>query len=93
MQRGEDLPAARAAMGERMERALRLFGAMEDRVLVLGAYGCGVFRNDPEDVARRWQELLNTPDYAGRFRQVVFAVLDRSRSQSCQRAFAARFGG
>lgn len=76
-----------------MERALRLFGAMENRVLVLGAYGCGVFRNDPEDVARRWQELLNTPDYAGRFRQVVFAVLDRSRSQSCQRAFAARFGG
>lgn len=93
MQRGEDLPAARAAMGERMERALRLFGAMENRVLVLGAYGCGVFRNDPEDVARQWQELLNTPDYAGRFRQVVFAVLDRSRSQSCQRAFAARFGG
>ena len=93
MQRGEDLPAARATMEERMERALRLFGAMENRVLVLGAYGCGVFRNDPEDVARRWQELLNTPDYAGRFRQVVFAVLDRSRSQSCQRAFAARFGG
>ena len=92
MQKGEDLPAARAAMEERMARALRLFGAMGDRTLVLGAYGCGVFRNDPRQVARWWRQLLAEPAFAGRFSRVVFAVLDSSRSQSCHNAFWEELG-
>lgn len=93
MQKGEDLPAAKRAMARRMERALALFAAMGSETLVLGAYGCGVFRNDPEEIAGEWQGLLASPEYRDRFREVVFAVLDRSRSQSCRRAFEARFGG
>ena len=92
MQKGEDLTAARAAMRERMARALELFGAMGDRTLVLGAYGCGVFRNDPRQVARWWRELLAEPAFADRFPRVVFAVLDGSRSQSCRAAFWEELG-
>ncbi len=92
MQKGEDLPAARAAMRGRMARALELFGAMGDRTLVLGAYGCGVFRNDPRQVARWWRELLAEPAFADRFPRVVFAVLDGSRSQSCRAAFWEELG-
>ena len=92
MQKGEDLTAARAAMRERMARALELFGAMGDRTLVLGAYGCGVFRNDPRQVARWWRELLAEPAFADRFPRVVFAVLDGSRSQSCRAAFREELG-
>lgn len=92
MQKGEDLPAARAAMRGRMARALELFGAMGDRTLVLGAYGCGVFRNDPRQVARWWRELLAEPAFADRFPRVVFAVLDGSRSQSCHAAFWEELG-
>ncbi len=92
MQKGEDLTAARAAMRERMARALELFGAMGDRTLVLGAYGCGVFRNDPRQVARWWRELLAEPAFADRFPRVVFAVLDGSRSQSCHAAFWEELG-
>lgn len=92
MQKGEDLTAARAAMRGRMARALELFGAMGDRTLVLGAYGCGVFRNDPRQVARWWRELLAEPAFADRFPRVVFAVLDGSRSQSCRAAFWEELG-
>ena len=92
MQKGEDLPAAWAAMRGRMARALELFGAMGDRTLVLGAYGCGVFRNDPRQVARWWRELLAEPAFADRFPRVVFAVLDGSRSQSCRAAFWEELG-
>ena len=75
-----------------MERALRLFGAMENRVLVLGAYGCGVFRNDPREVALWWTQLLALPEYSGRFAGVTHAVLDRSKDRKCWRAFAAAWG-
>ncbi|MFD7557013.1 TIGR02452 family protein [Streptomyces sp. NPDC059835] len=44
--------------------------------LVLGAWGCGVFRNDPQEVARAFGELL-TGRFSGVFERVVFAVLDR----------------
>ena len=92
LQKGEDPARARVVMKERMRRALRLFGAMGAQSLVLGAYGCGVFRNDPRQVARWWRELLAEPAFADRFPRVVFAVLDGSRSQSCRAAFWEELG-
>ncbi len=78
-------------MGERMERALRLFGAMENRVLVLGAYGCGVFRNDPEDVARFWQELLEGEGWGRLFEMVTFSILERPGKSGNIAPFRRRF--
>jgi len=46
--------------------------------LVLGAWGCGVFGNDPAMVANLLGEmLLGTGPFATAFEQVAFAVLDR----------------
>lgn len=87
IQKGEDLPLARRTMKARMERALALFAAIGARELVLGAYGCGVFRNDPGEIARWWRELLDLPAFGGRFAGVTYAVLDHSKNQSCLRAF------
>jgi uncharacterized protein (TIGR02452 family) len=42
-------------------------------VLVLGAWGCGVFRNDPRDVATTFRTHLERYE----FERVVFAVWDR----------------
>jgi uncharacterized protein (TIGR02452 family) len=60
-------------------------------VLVLGAWGCGVFRNDPAMVAQTFRELLasNGP-YWKRFQKVVFAVLDTSQSQRKYQTFFDR---
>ena len=93
LQKGEDPARARVAMKERMRRALRLFGAMGAQSLVLGAYGCGVFRWPPQEVARWWKELLAEPDYEDRFAHIRFAVLDTSRSGNCWRGFWEEFGG
>lgn len=92
LQKGEDPKAAKAKMKQRMSRALELFAVMGDQTLVLGAYGCGVFRNDPRDVARWWKELLLSPQLQGRFSTVVFAVMDPSRRGYCYRAFEEVFG-
>jgi len=48
------------------------------RHLVLGAWGCGVFRNDPATVASLFAEQLRDGGtYARAFEHVAFAVLDR----------------
>lgn len=46
-------------------------------LLVLGAFGCGAFCNNPQVVARAYQEVLC--EYAGYFDEIVFAVYCSSR--------------
>jgi uncharacterized protein (TIGR02452 family) len=91
-QRGESAAAIRATLERRAEHVLRVAAHHGHTVLVLGAWGCGVFRNDPVEVAAVFAELLATPALARAFTRVVFAVYDRSEQQENRRAFAARFG-
>ena len=75
-------------------RAHQVLALAADRsvdTLVLGAWGCGVFRNDPEIVAETFGALLDGP-FAGTFGHVCFAVYDRSKSQANRTAFDRRFG-
>ena len=65
-------------LGRRAEYILALAASQGLRYLVLGAWGCGVFRNDPKLVARAFMELLARPDWQGRFSKVVFSILDPS---------------
>lgn len=58
-----------------------------DRV-VLGAWGCGVFRNDPAEVAEVFAEVLRPGgEFAGRFEHVVFAVWDTAEGSPRHAAF------
>lgn len=84
--KGEDPEKAGQVMRRRMKLALAIFAEQGAKHLVLGAYGCGVFRNDPKEVAAWWRELLG--EGMGRhFASVFHAVLDRSKGQDCIRAF------
>jgi len=81
-------------MRRRATYVLAVAQAHECEHLILGAWGCGVFKNDPEEVASVFAELL--PDdgpFANAFRTIVFAVLDRSDDQSIIGPFRMRFGG
>jgi len=57
---------------------LAVAAAHRHRRLVLGAWGCGVFGNDPAAVADAFAQWLASPLFAGAFDQVVFAILDKS---------------
>lgn len=89
--KGEDSEQANQVMKDRMRLALSIFAHQGDRNLILGAYGCGVFRNDPVKVAGWWRELLNEEGYGRLFAEIRFAVLDTSKSGACIRAFEEAF--
>jgi uncharacterized protein (TIGR02452 family) len=78
-----------ATLRRRAEQVLRVAAHHEHRALVLGAWGCGVFRNDPGMVAGVFAELLATPTFAAAFERVVFAIYDRTPSQTTLRTFTA----
>ena len=58
--------------------------------LVLGAWGAGVFKNDPVMVARIFKRLL-ADEFAGVFERVVFAVIGTVETSANHRAFAEAF--
>ena len=64
-------------MLERMDRILGLCMLHKCDTLVLGAYGCGVFGNNIDDVAYYFRVLL-TKKYKNVFQHVHFAVPDRA---------------
>ena len=55
---GENAEKAKNTMKRRMKIALSVLAGKGCKTVILGAYGCGVFRNDPVDVAMWWDELL-----------------------------------
>ncbi len=77
----------------RAARVLAVARAKNHRVLVLGAWGCGVFRNDPSIVADVFAKHLASAAFSGAFERIVFAVYDRSAAGATLAAFRARFDG
>ncbi len=84
-------PAIRATLRRRARVVLRAAALHGHRTLVLGAWGCGVFGNDPVDVADAFVDAL--VQSAGAFDRVVFAVYERDGDGPNLRAFRARLGG
>lgn len=76
-----------AVLTRRAQRVLEVAAAHGHRRLVLGAWGCGVFGNDPHTVARAFAAALHQ---VNRFDHVVFAVLDRTPGTPTYHAFASR---
>ncbi|WP_329262875.1 TIGR02452 family protein [Streptomyces sp. NBC_01478] len=88
-ERAAELPRAIAV---RAERVLETAVAHGYRRLVLGAWGCGVFQNDPAQVAGAFRALLGPGGrFAGAFEHVVFGVLDRTPGATVRDAFVRAF--
>lgn len=86
----ENPEEAERVMKRRMKLSLAIFAEQKCRHLILGAYGCGVFRNDPNKIAAWYRELLED-FFWNEFESIVFAVMDKSASQSCIKAFQENF--
>ncbi|MDN3026958.1 TIGR02452 family protein [Streptomyces sp. S.PB5] len=86
------IPGIPAALAVRAERVLEVAAAEGYRRLVLGAWGCGVFQNDPAQVAGAFHALLGPGGrFASAFEHVVFGVLDRTPGSVVRAAFEKTF--
>jgi uncharacterized protein (TIGR02452 family) len=87
--RADALPRALAV---RAERVLETAAAEGYDRLVLGAWGCGVFQNDPVQVAGAFRALLGPGGrFARTFEHVVFGILDRTTGNTIRGAFLRAF--
>ena len=75
-------------MRRRLARLLWVAANHQHPALILGAWGCGVFQNEPTMIAGLFAEALGPGGpFHGCFRQVVYAVYDRSPGQEVISAF------
>ena len=76
-----------AALKERIHFLLQVAALSGAEVLILGAYGCGVFGQDPEEVAAIFKDELEMFT----FKEAVFAIIKSDRDNNYE-AFEGVFG-
>lgn len=87
-------PAIDEALRRRAGYVLAVAQRTGAKTLVLGAWGCGVFMNEPAHVASAFGDWLESERFAGAFERVVFAVLTANKRDIGNiEAFRAQFGG
>lgn len=73
----------------RAEHILSVAAANNDRILVLGAFGCGAFWNNPEAVAKAYNGAIKK--YSAYFDKIVFAIYHREHEQENYQTFKKIF--
>jgi uncharacterized protein (TIGR02452 family) len=84
-------PESGDLLQKRILRVLAIASAYGHRALVLGAWGCGAFGNDPRRTATGFRRALEE-DFDGAFSHVVFAVTDWSSERRFLGPFRDAFG-
>ena len=74
---------------KRASHMLTCAAAHKDEILVLGAFGCGAFRNNPEVVARAYKVALQ--NFPNVFKKIEFAVYCTPREEKNYKAFKKEF--
>ncbi|MEX1039880.1 MAG: TIGR02452 family protein [Pirellulaceae bacterium] len=88
----ERVSQIRPTMEERIRSVLAVGRQNGHEAIVLGAWGCGVFGNDPSDVAQWFADALQSDsNFVGAFDRVVFAVLDYADGTPSFNAFREIF--
>lgn len=65
-----------ANIREKILWTLREFKQHQVKVVLLGGFGCGEFRNDPRQVAEIFHEVLHRKEFLGAFDEVYFDILN-----------------
>lgn len=60
------------------------------RVIILGAFGCGAFKNPPDVVASAFNDVINKNGYINRFEKIVFAI-KRTNESPCPNLMAFEY--
>jgi uncharacterized protein (TIGR02452 family) len=75
-----------SVLQERAAKVLALAVNLGYKRIILGAWGCGVFRNSPRQVAEVFKGLLEN-QFKNQFLQITFAVFDSSKEKTTLNAF------
>lgn len=65
----------------RITQILRAFKNLQEDSLILGAFGCGDFQNDPYLVAEAFKEVLRSEEFKTAFTEVYFSILDPTQAK------------
>lgn len=76
-------------MKRRIRKVLSISLENNHKAIVLGAWGCGVFQNDPKDIAKYFKEIIEG-EYKNRFSKIIFAIY--SRNERFIKPFQEEFG-
>lgn len=60
----------------RINNVLNVFKENNCKNIVLGAWGCGVFKNNPNDVSKYFKQILNNGTFDNYFESVTFSIYD-----------------
>jgi uncharacterized protein (TIGR02452 family) len=71
----EEIDAIAPTLRRRGMQVLKVAAAHGHRTLVLGAWGCGAFRGDPEQTAQVFRELMDDAWTESAFELIVFAII------------------
>lgn len=74
---------------QRFKRILEVAAAMKEEVLILGAFGCGAFENNPKVVARAAKDAVEK--YKKSFETIEFAVFCTPERSENYEAFRKEF--
>ena len=75
---------------KRMRRILTITTMKENAVVILGAYGCGAFRNPPGVVASAMRQVIE--EFRYHFRVIEFAVYCLPRDEKNYQVFQQILG-
>lgn len=64
----------------KLRTILRIAADNSQKTLVLGAIGCGAFRNPPRHIASLFKEILSEEEFKGVFRRVLFVIKEDHNS-------------
>ena len=75
---------------ERARKFLWIANKENHKLLILGAWGCGVFQNDPHEIAEMFSGLLKG-EFANCFERVIMAIYDTTQTRKVFKAFKEVF--
>lgn len=75
-QEPDNISNIKSTFARRIGMVLSIAKMHQHDTLVLGAWGCGVFQNDPEEVAKLFKEAFHNK-FKDKFKRVVFAIYSK----------------
>ena len=74
--------ADKPVLKEKIRTILRIGIIKGHDSLVLGALGCGAFCTPPAQMARLFHQVLEEEEFQGRFKLIIFAIIDSASSNN-----------